>query len=114
VASTKKLDLVGDIMDAASEAGTQNMASAFRVSDLPSFKKKVREQALQAAADKARETVAALGAKLGKVVDVAEIAGDWNAGAAANHYVASEPSSAQMGPESQPLTLSINVTYELG
>jgi uncharacterized protein len=114
VASTKKLDLVGDIMDAASDAGTQNMSTAFRVSDLPSFKKKVRELALKAAAEKAHETVAALQTRLGKVVDVAESAGEWNVGAAANHYVASEPGSAQMGPESQPLTLSINVTYELG
>jgi uncharacterized protein len=114
VASTKKLDLVGDIMDAASEAGTQNMSTAFRVSDLPSFKKTARELALRAAAEKAHETVAALDTKLGKVVDVSESAGEWNAGAGANHYVPSVAGNAQMGPESQPLTLSINVTYELG
>src|SRR6185295_16566510 len=42
VASTKQLDLVGDIMEAASEAGTQSMSTAYRVSDLPSFKKKAR------------------------------------------------------------------------
>jgi uncharacterized protein YggE len=114
VASTKQLDLVGDLMEAASEAGTQSMSTDFRVTDLPAVKKKVRELALQAAAEKAHMTVATLGARLGKVVEVAESAGEWNPGAGGNSYVASAPGGAAMGPEAEPLTMSINVTYELG
>ncbi len=113
VASTKKLDLVGDIMEAASDAGTQSMSTAYRVSDLPSFKQKVRRKALEAAAAKARDTVSALDTRLGRVAEVAESASDWNPGAFTNAYVASAPGNAQLAPEVQPLTLSINVVYEL-
>ena len=113
VASTTKLELVGDIMEAASTAGTQSMSTSYRVSDLVASKKKVRKMALEAAAEKARETAEALGTRLGHVAEVSESAGEWNPGAFGNAYVANPRGSAQLGPESQPLTLSVNVVYEL-
>jgi uncharacterized protein YggE len=113
VASTKKLELVGDLMEAASSAGTQSMSTSYRVSDLPSFKKKARRMALEAAADKAHETASALGTRLGHVADVNESASDWYPGATANSYTANAPGTTQLSPELQPLTLSINVVYEL-
>jgi uncharacterized protein YggE len=113
VASTKKLELVGDVMEAASGAGTQNMTTSYRVTDLLTYKKKVRQMALLAAKEKASDTAAALSTKLGHVADVSESAGEWNPGAFGNAYVANPSGSAQMGPMLQPLTLSVNVVYEL-
>jgi uncharacterized protein YggE len=113
VASTKKLDMVGDIMEAASIAGTQNMSTTYRVNDLPSYKKKVRKLALDAAAEKARETAGALGTHLGHVAEVAESAGEYYSGSLSNSYQRSASGDSQLSPEMQPLTLSINVVYEL-
>jgi uncharacterized protein YggE len=113
VASTRKLELVGELMEAATTAGTQSMSTSYRVSDLASFKKKARQMALTAAAEKAHDIAGALDTHLGHVAEVSESAGDWNPGGFGNAYVASPSGGAQLGPESQPLTLSVNVVYEL-
>jgi uncharacterized protein YggE len=114
VATTHKFDLIGDIMEAASDAGTQSISTTFRVNDLPSYKKKVREMALKAAAEKAHETVAAVGATLGPVSDISENANDWRAGAMDNAYNIEVRGPAPAGtPAMQPLTMIVSVSYDL-
>lgn len=118
--TTKRFDQIGSIMDTGAQAGVNAMSSAFRRSDLPELKKKVRDMALAAAKDKAAQTANALGIQLGRVVSVGESPGGymWNAGyfpqvsnvAARSDGASNAPA---IGGTLQPLTLDITISYEL-
>jgi uncharacterized protein YggE len=118
-ATTKDFSKIADIMDAAAGAGASSMSSQFRRSDLASLKKKVRDMALTAAKEKAKQTADALGIKLGRVVSVAENPGGvmWHATyfpQVANAMETRDNSAAVvLGGSLQPLTLDVTVGYEL-
>jgi uncharacterized protein YggE len=119
IATTHKFDQLGALMEAGAAAGVTEMASQFRRSDLDKLKKQVREQALVAARDKARQNASVLGIELGRVTGVAEQS---NSYLYANAYfprvansveTAGAPSGPSIGGELQPLTLDVTVTYDL-
>ena len=116
-ATTKDFAKIGDMMDAAATAGATSMSTAFRRSDLPELKKKVRDMALTAAKAKAEQTAATLGIKLGRITAVAENQGGymWSSQYFPSNAAASMDSNQAvvLGGSLQPLTLDVSVTYEL-
>ena len=116
-ATTHQFEKIGDIMDAGATAGVTAMSTAFRRSDLAQLKKKVRDMALAAAKDKAKQTADALGIKLGRVTTVGEAANGSMWGNAYFPQVANNEvrvtSPGALGGTLQPLTLDITVGYEL-
>ncbi|MCB9561600.1 MAG: SIMPL domain-containing protein [Kofleriaceae bacterium] len=115
-ASTRDFDLIGAIMDVGADAGVTDMSTSFRHHDLPALKRQVRDLALAAVKDKATQTVAALGATLGDVQQVAESTGPaWGGWAPPVENVYSAQPLPDRGPHGdlQALTLTVNVTYAL-
>lgn len=118
-ATTKDFSKIAEIMDTAAEAGASTISNQFRRSDLPALKKKVRDMALAAAKDKAKQTADALGIKLGRVMSVAENQGGmmWHATyfpQVANAMETRDTSSAVvLGGTLQPLTLDVTIGFEL-
>ena len=120
-ATTKKFELVADMMETAAHGGASSVSTAFRRSDLPELKKKVREMALKAAREKAELTARTLGIDLGRVTTVAEIpAGHMWRSQYFPNYVANATNNAPaanteaLGGSSQTLSLDITISYELG
>jgi uncharacterized protein len=117
-ATTKDFGKIGDIVDAAATSGSTSITTSFRRSDLADLKKRVREMALKAAKEKAEQTAATLGIKLGRIVSVVENAGGymWT-----NQYFPSNSMAALAAPDPalvlgaqlQPLTLDVSIGYEL-
>ena len=93
------------------------MSSQFRRSDLPELKKKVRDMALIAAKDKAKQTAGTLGIKLGRVISVAENPNGhmWSSAyfPQANMAETRNDSGVVLGGTMQPLTLEVTIGYEL-
>jgi len=118
-ATTKDFSKIADIMDTAATAGASSISNQFRRSDLPELKKKVRDMALAAAKDKAKQTADALGIKLGRVMSVGENQGGymWNATyfpQAVNAMATRDNSGAVvLGGALQPLTLDVTIGFEL-
>lgn len=118
--TTKKFDLIAEMMEHAANAGASQLSTQFRRSDLPELKKKVREMALKAAKEKAQLTAKTLGITIGRVTSVAEMpAGHmWQAQYFPN-YVANNvdtvaaPNAQALGGVSQTLSLDISIGYEL-
>lgn len=118
-ASTTTFDLVAEMMEAGAGAGVTQMWTSFRSTKLPELKVKVREMALAAAKDKARQIADTLGAPMVRVVAVAETPGGnpyyWNGGAVPNAVGTVEGrSDVQLQPTTQELNLTITITWELG
>jgi uncharacterized protein YggE len=112
--STRDFDRLAPLMEALGAAGATEMATSFRVSDLPALKKKVRQMAGKAAREKAVELASAVGFGLGEVRAVVESPGDgwgWN-GVYANAVVTETAPAAAHG-DLQSVTLSVTVTYDL-
>jgi len=117
-ATTKQFDKIGGIMEAGADAGVSSMSTAFRRSDLPELKKKVRAMALAAAKDKAKQTADTLGIALGRVVSVAENQGgqmwsNYYFPQVANTMEIRDTSAVALGGSLQPLTLDITIGFEL-
>lgn len=116
-ATTKDFGKIADIMDVAVTAGASSLSSQFRRSDLPSLKKQVRDLALAAAKDKAKQTAAALGINLGRVVSVAENQGGsmWSQTyfPQTANMVVTRDAATVLGGSLQPLTLDVTIGYEL-
>jgi len=115
VATTHDFDKVGNMMEAAADAGASNMSSSFHA-DLPKMKAKARDMALAAAQDKAKQIAADLGIATGKVVAVVEDPGSPYGGyygvANAEADVARAP-NVNLPPSANTLELSISVTYQI-
>jgi uncharacterized protein YggE len=92
------------------------MSSQFRRSDMAALKKKVRDMALVAAKDKAKQTADALGIKLGRVLTVAENPSGqlWHQTYFANAMeVKDNAAHVVLGATLQPLTLDVTIGFEL-
>lgn len=116
-ATTRDFAKIGAIMDAGATAGATSMSSAFRRSDLVALKKQVRDMALAAAKDKAKQTASALGIKLGRVISVGEAPNGAMWGNAyfprMDNAAATMSSNVTLGGTLQALTLDVTVGYEL-
>ena len=114
-ATTRDFAKIGDILDAAANAGATTMNTQFRRSDLAELKKKVRDMALNAAKDKAKQTAGTLGIKLGRIVSVAENQGGymWSQTYFPSNAAATMDAHIALGGSLQPLTLDVTVGYEL-
>jgi uncharacterized protein YggE len=114
-ATTHDFGKIGSLMEAGADAGATSMSSAFRRSDLPELKKKVRDMAIAAARDKAKQTADALGIKLGRIVTVVENPGGplWGP----SNYVGNEfqvrNAGTTLGGSLQALTLDVAIGFEL-
>lgn len=117
--TTKKFDRIAGIMESGADSGVSSMSTQFRRSDLPELKKKVREQALAAAKDKAKQTADTLGIQLGRITSVAENQGGYMWSAAYFPQVANtatfrdNSSAVALGGAMQPLTLDVTIGFEL-
>ncbi len=117
-ASTHDFDRLAELMEVAADAGATSTSTEFRVADLATLKKKVRDQAMTALKAKADQTASALGLKLGRITTVAENQGGdawgWNGSLAVANSVNYEPRT-QTGAraDNQSLTLTVTATYEL-
>jgi uncharacterized protein YggE len=112
--STRDFDRLAPLMEALGAAGATQMATSFRVADLPALKKKVRQMAGKAAREKAQELASAVGFDLGEVRAVVESPGDgwgWN-GVYAN-AVSTEAAPQAAHGDLTSITLTITVTYDL-
>lgn len=112
--STRDFDRLAPLMEALGAAGATQMASTFRVADLPALKKKVRQMAGKAARAKADELASAVGFELGEIRAVVEAPGDgwgWN-GVYAN-AVATEAAPVAPHGDLQSVALTVTVTYDL-
>ena len=116
-ATTKDFSKIADIMDTAASAGASSISNQFRRSDLPALKKKVRDMALAAAKEKAKQTADALGIKLGRISSVAENMGGqmWSHAyfPQVSNMAATQAGSGTLGGALQPLTLDVTIGYEL-
>jgi uncharacterized protein YggE len=116
-ATTRDFSKVSTLMEAGAEAGATALASQFRRSDLPALKKQVRDTAIAAAKDKAKQTADALGIKLGRIVSVSENTGGymWNQPyfPQSANAMSSAGASGSLGGTLQPLTLDVSIGYEL-
>lgn len=116
-ATTRDFGKIADMLDASANAGATAMSTEFRRSDLAEQKKKVRAMALAAAKDKAAQTAAALGIKLGRITSVAENQGGymWNATyfPQVANAVETRDAHVALGGTLQPLTLDVTIGFEL-
>jgi uncharacterized protein YggE len=118
-ASTHDFDRLAELMEVAADAGATSTSTEFRVADLATLKKKVRDQALAALKAKADQTASALSLKLGRITTVAENQGGeawgWNGSLTVANSMSYEPRT-QTGAkaDAQSLTLTVTATYELG
>ena len=116
-ATTRDFGKIANILDASANAGATAMTTQFRRSDLASLKKKVRDMALAAAKDKAKQTADALGIKLGRITSVGENQGGYMWSATyfpqASNAMATNNSGVALGGSLQPLTLDVTIGYEL-
>lgn len=114
-ATTRDFGKIATLMEAGAEAGATAMTSQFRRSDLPELKKKVRDMALAAAQDKAKQTAHALGIQIGPVINVSEVPAGvmWSNTYFPNAAANVTSSGPALGGELQPLTLDVTVAYDL-
>jgi uncharacterized protein YggE len=114
-ATTRDFAKIGAMMEAGADAGASAMSSAFRRSDRAALKKQVRDMALAAAKDKAKQTADALGVKLGRVLTVAEnpAGAMWGNEYFPSNAVVVRDAGGALGGALQSLTLDITVGYEL-
>ena len=114
VVEVRDFDRIAELMETGAEADVQRMSTRFRSTKLPELKKRVRELAFKAARDKAAQIATLMNITVGRVVKVSEgqSGGSWGAVANFNEFVAA-PSQDKLMPGAQPLTLTVQVTYEI-
>lgn len=116
-ATTRDFSKIAGILDTSANAGATAMTTQFRRSDLAALKKKVRDMALAAAKDKAKQTADALGIKLGRITSVGENQGGYMWSATyfpqVANSMATSNSGVALGGSLQPLTLDVTIGYEL-
>lgn len=113
--AVRDFDRLAPLLETLGKQGATTVSTSFRVSDLPALKARVRRDAAAAAQKKARDLADALGVELGPVRAVTETPGDgwtWN-GAYANSFSRESVPGGTHG-NLQPISLTINVTYDLG
>jgi uncharacterized protein YggE len=108
-------DELGDVMEAAARHGVSRMYTRFRSTELAAKKKEVRELALQATRDKARQIATSMKVELGEVLTVAETGitgGLWGAVGNENVYAPARPGQ-KLQPGAIELSLTLEATYAL-
>ncbi|MFT3694422.1 MAG: SIMPL domain-containing protein [Kofleriaceae bacterium] len=116
--TTRDFAKISTLMETGADAGATQMSSNFRRSDMPELKKKVRDMALKAAKEKAKQTADALGIDLGRIVSVGENAGGqmWNTmyfPQVANAAEVRNASGPALGGTMQNLSLDVTIGYQL-
>lgn len=116
--TTRDFAKIPALMEVGADSGATQMSSNFRRSDLPELKKKVRDMALRAAREKAKQTADALGIDLGRIVSVGENAGGqmWSSmyfPQVANAAQVQNTSGPALGGTMQNLSLDVTIGYQL-
>jgi uncharacterized protein len=116
--STKRIDEVGGVVDAAVQAGANGVESiTFTLSK--DKEKQIRQQAMVAAAtaarEKARNLADAAGIELGKAINVQEsyYLTPYSFNMKANVMAADSAGSSQISPSKVQVTSSVQMTYEI-
>ena len=110
---------IAEVMETGASIGVRRMSTRFRSTELPRLKKRVRELAFQAASAKAAQIAGLMNVKLGRIVKLSEgqSGNGWGASPFANYnaneFVAAPTSQDKILPGAQPLTLTVQVSYEL-
>ena len=110
VATLSAFELLGDVMEAAASHEVSQMYTRFRSTKLTEKKKEVRELALKATRDKARQIATSMKVELAELLSVAEVAGTsagWGAVGNENMYV-----PARAGEKLQPGAIELSLTLE--
>lgn len=110
--TTRDFDAGARLLDLVAEHGATDVSTELRVEDLPGLRATARRQAAEAARDKASAVADALGVSLGRVRAIQEDAGVGLDNSYVNAYAPAEP-VAELHGESQAVTVSVAVTYEL-
>jgi uncharacterized protein YggE len=113
--TTRDFAKIGSLVELGAESGATAMSSQFRRSDIAQLKQKVRDMALVAAQDKAKQTAHTLGIQVGPIVSVSEAPGGaiWNATYFPNAAARMTNSGPEIGGAMQPLTLDVTIGYDL-
>ncbi len=113
----RDIDSVGEVLDAAVEAGANNIYGVnFRVEDPSGVESEAREAAFTDAREKASELASLSDAQLGQVMSISEIIG--NAGFYQSSFDTSAMASGLGGgggfaPGEQDLVMQLQITFEL-
>lgn len=120
--STEAFETVPDILEAATDAGVASVAMSFRSTKMPELKARVRQLALDAAKAKVEQFESALDVSTARVMAVSESQSGaaWSAfGSPLDNFRANAveamvvPDGGAVLAGMQPLTLSVDVRYEL-
>ena len=113
----RNIDNVGEVLDAAVEAGANNIYGVnFRVEDPSSVESEAREAAFADAREKASELATLSDAQLGQVITISEIIG--NAGFYQSNFAAADMASGLGGgggfaPGEQDMVMQLQITFAL-
>ncbi len=115
VATLGEFELLGEVMEAAASHQVSQMYTRFRSTRLTEKKRDVREMALKATRDKARQIATSMQVELGSVLVVEEVAGTgalWGAVGNENMYAPAR-SGDKLQPGAIELSLTLEVAYAL-
>jgi uncharacterized protein YggE len=111
----RDLDRMGEVLDAAVEAGANQMYGVtFTVSDPAAGQSEARRHALADATARAHEVAALYGVQLGEMVSVSEVTGGWNSPiAGASGRVATRGTAGAEGGGSPALPSEVKLSTQL-
>lgn len=115
VATLSDFDKLGDVMQVAASHDASRMYTRFRSTQLTQKKREVREMALEATRDKARQIATSMNVEIGDLLTVAEVAGTggfWGAVGNENAYAPARP-DGKLQPGAIELSLTLEATFAL-
>jgi len=115
VATLGDFGQLGDVMQTAAGHDVSRMYTRFRSTELAAKKRQVREMALEATRDKARQIASSMHVDLGDLLTVAEVAGTgalWGAVGNENAYARASP-DGKLQPGAIELSLTLEATFAL-
>jgi hypothetical protein len=113
------LDGVGEIVDAATQAGANNVSSpVFAIDDPETVKTEARAEAFAKAKTRAEDLAKAAGVTLGDIVTFSENDGEVAPQPYYNAYLSADSMAeksvgAAIAPGSQEVNVTVNVTYAI-
>lgn len=115
VASLRDFDRIADVLEAASSFEVSNLYTRFRSTEMAAKKKELRDMALRAARDKARQSTAVLEVVLGQVVSIEEVSrSDRASWGTTGNMMVNEFSSASFESQSVvPGAIRLDLTVEV-
>ena len=110
----RDLDSVGEILQAAIDAGSNNIYGInFTLDDQEPFEDEARVKAIEDAREKAESMAEAAGINLGKVLSISESSGSWPIMAKADYDRMESGGAVPIQPGELELTISVEMVFEI-